>query len=414
MRYFHKEYYNIKSLKERKEKAKKRMNYDSAIRTNLEIKPINQPELFTLYYVPTNSTIEIISEISMQDVTLEKIYEDLPGVAQKNFFVEMISQELQSTNELEGVRSSKEEIVRTTRKVFNQNNKNAKTKDRFQNVVKSYFALKDGNLKPPSDAKDLRKIYDEITSDGIAKEDFVDGKYFRKDITYVYKDYKEIYRGVFDGEKTEQAIKEKVKDLFDFIYSPNISLHKLIKVAIAHYYFGYIHPFYDGNGRTGRFTSSIFLKENYSWLTAMSLSQGCNSERGKYLRIFDTTNQIISQGEVNYFVDEFLSIIITGQQNILQNLIQKSDLLKIIIKRIESDEKLSNADEKNIMSVMAQEYHFDSLRDGIGVNELKKILPYTDDTIRKKLKNLCENGLIDKVKSRPVKYIISKNYLENK
>jgi hypothetical protein len=53
----------------------------------------------------------------------------------------------------------------------------------------------------------------------------------------------------------------------------------------------------------------------------MSLSQGCNKERSKYLTIFDTTNQISSQGETNYFVDEFLLIILTGQQSILENLI---------------------------------------------------------------------------------------------
>ena len=413
MLYFHKEYYNIKSLKDRKEKAKERMNYDSTIKTNLEIKPIDQPDKFELYYVPTNDTIELISEISRIDIMLGNIYEDLPGLAQRNFFIDMLSQELQSTNELEGVRSSKEEIVKTTRKMLNDSNKIRTIKDRFKNVIKSYFELKEGNLKPPLDSQDCRKIYDEITSDGISKEDFPDGKYFRKDITYVYKNNKEIHRGISDGARTEDIIIDKIDDLFDFMNKSNISLHRLIKIAISHYYFGYIHPFYDGNGRTGRFISSIFLKENYSWLTAMSLSQGCNKDRSKYLSIFDTTNQISSQGEINYFVDEFLSIIITGQQNIIENLIQKNDLLNRIIEKIEKDDNLSNQDEKNIMSIMAQEYHFSSSRDGIGVKELKEIFSYTDDTIRKKLKELHEKELICKVKGRPVKYIISKIYLEN-
>lgn len=413
MLYFHKEYYNIKSLKDRKEKAKERMNYDSTIKTNLEIKPIDQPDKFELYYVPTNATIELISEISRIDIMLGNIYEDLPGLAQRNFFIDMLSQELQSTNELEGVRSSKEEIVKTTRKMLNDSNKIRTIKDRFKNVIKSYFELKEGNLKPPLDSQDCRKIYDEITSDGISKEDFPDGKYFRKDITYVYKNNKEIHRGISDGARTEDIIIDKIDDLFDFMNKSNISLHRLIKIAISHYYFGYIHPFYDDNGRTGRFISSIFLKENYSWLTAMSLSQGCNKDRTKYLAIFDTTNQISSQGEINYFVDEFLSIIITGQQNIIENLIQKNDLLNRIIEKIEKDENLSNQDEKNIMSIMAQEYHFSSSRYGIGVKELKEIFSYTDDTIRKKLKELHEKELIYKVKGRPVKYIISKIYLEN-
>src|SRR5699024_473283 len=118
---------------------------------------------------------------------------------------------------------------------------------------------------------------------------------------------------------------------------------------------------YDGNGRTGRFISSIYLKEDYSWLTAMSLSQGCNKERNKYLKIFDITNQISSQGEINFFVDGFLSIILEGQQEILGNLIQKSDLLNQIMKKIKKDDELKNEDEKNIMSIMAQEFHFNPL-----------------------------------------------------
>ena len=35
MLYLHKQYYNIKSLRERKDNAKERLNYDSTIRTNL-------------------------------------------------------------------------------------------------------------------------------------------------------------------------------------------------------------------------------------------------------------------------------------------------------------------------------------------------------------------------------------------
>ncbi len=410
MNYFHKEYYNLKDLEERKRKAKERMYYDSTIITNLEIKPINQSDSFKLFYVPTNETIDLIADISNLDVKLDNLYNKLPEIAQNNFFIDMLSSELHSTNELEGVRSSKEELVRTTRKLFNQENRiNA----RFLNVIKSYVKLKVGNLKSPVDSKDCRRIYDEITSDGIEKSDYPDGKYYRKNITYIFKDTKEIHRGINQGDKTEELIIEKMNDLFSFMNKSNDRINKLIKIAISHYYFGYIHPFYDGNGRTGRFISSIYLKDNYSWLTAMSLSQGCIKERSKYLRIFDVTNQISSQGEVNYFVDVFLSIIKQGQEDIVERLIQKSDLLSLILKKIESDEILFNADEKEIMNFMSQEYHFNTHSSGIGVKELQTIFNYKPETIRNKLKGLYERGLIEKVSGKPVKYIISKSYLES-
>lgn len=412
MLYFHKLYYNINSLEKRKERANDRINYDSTIKTNLDIQPMDQPHKLELYYVPTNFTIELISKISRIDALLENLYNNLPDLAKRNFFIDMLSQELQSTNELEGVRSSKEEIVKTTRKILNIDNKVQTNKDRFQNVIKSYLELKDGNLKAPLDPQDYRKIYDEITSDGVSKSDSPDGMYFRKNMTYIYINNKQIHRGVSDGDKTEEIVTKKINALLDFMNHKNIDLHKLIKIAISHYYFGYIHPFYDGNGRTGRFISSIFLKENYSWLTAMSLSQGTKENRSKYLKIFDKTNQLSSQGEINYFVDTFLSILLTGQENMLENLIDKNDLFTSIMVKINNDTNLINNDEKKIMEIMAQEYHFDSSKEGIGVKDLQEVFNYTDNTIREKLSKLYERDLIYKVKGRPVQYILSKNYLE--
>lgn len=415
MHYLYKEYYNLKTYEERKSKANERRSYDSTINFNLDIKPINQPEKFNLYYVPTSSTMSLVANISSLDKELEATYNELPLLAQNHFFIDMLSRELFSTNELEGVRSSKDEIVKTTRKILGDN-KTKKMQARFMNVIKSYLELKEGNLKPPLDSKDCRKIYDEITSDGISKDDYPDGKYFRKEVTYVYRNDKEIHRGITSQDGTEEAIIEKIDNLLRFMNDSTLQLHDLVRIAVSHYYFGYVHPFYDGNGRTGRFISSIFLKEKFSWLTAMSLSQGCNEERSGYLKIFDTTNQISSQGEMNYFVDELLKIIMVGQQGILKSLVQKSDLLNSIIDKINDDDSLVNEFEKTIMSIMAQEFHFNPRNDGVGVKDLKSLggtFNYTDETIRIKLRKIHERGLIEKIKSKPVKYVISRDYLEN-
>lgn len=82
----------------------------------MDIRLINQPWISILYYVPTNDAIELISEISKLNILLENLYDDLLGLAQKNCFVDMLSIELRSSNQLEGVKSSREEIVQTTRK----------------------------------------------------------------------------------------------------------------------------------------------------------------------------------------------------------------------------------------------------------------------------------------------------------
>lgn len=83
----------------------------------------------------------------------------------------------------------------------------------------------------------------------------------------------------------------------------------IIKVAIGHYYFGYIHPFYEGNGRTSRFINSLYLSDTLGKIPALSLSRGCNKIKNKYLDAFDITNRITNKGELNFFIDSFLSII---------------------------------------------------------------------------------------------------------
>lgn len=59
-----------------------------------------------------------------------------------------------------------------------------------------------------------------------------------------------------DGEK---IIKDKLKNLEEFIHNDKDGIDPLIKLAIIHYQFEAIHPFIDGNGRTGRIINILYL-----------------------------------------------------------------------------------------------------------------------------------------------------------
>ncbi|OLS03217.1 Fic family protein [Tissierella creatinophila] len=414
MKYFHKMFYNIKGIEERKEISTNRYNYESTIKTGLEIKPINQDDIFELFYVPTNLTMNLISKLTKNDNILEESYLILPEVAKQRFLADIIiSEELYSTNELEGVKSTREEIVETTRTIMSEKNK--KSNLRFGSVINSYLKLIMGDLKRPEKVKDYRKIYDEITSGAVSKNDLPDGELFRKDITYVRKGLKEIHRGLTSGEKTEELIIEKIKELIAFMDIDNEKCHHLIKIAIAHYYFGYLHPYYDGNGRTSRFISSIYLEEEYSLLTAMSLSRGCNMGRKKYLEAFDITNKIVSRGEMNFFVDTFLGLIIEGQEMLLLDLNEKIELLDMAFEKINNDERLVDNDEINMVFILAQELYFtNDKQKGLSIKDFEVNVGYTAATIRKKLKTVEEKGIIKKIKDKPIRYIISSDYLESK
>ncbi len=58
----------------------------------------------------------------------------------------------------------------------------------------------------------------------------------------------------------EDVLREKLAALEQFINDPEMSLlDPLIKMALIHYQFEAIHPFADGNGRTGRIVNALYL-----------------------------------------------------------------------------------------------------------------------------------------------------------
>ena len=63
---------------------------------------------------------------------------------------------------------------------------------------------------------------------------------------------------VFTPPEGEQVISQKLKNLEDYIHAED-EVDPLVKLAVIHYQFEAIHPFTDGNGRTGRILNSLFL-----------------------------------------------------------------------------------------------------------------------------------------------------------
>lgn len=58
----------------------------------------------------------------------------------------------------------------------------------------------------------------------------------------------------------EAIIREKLSDLEAFIHADD-DIDPLVKMAVIHYQFEAIHPFSDGNGRTGRIINILYLIE---------------------------------------------------------------------------------------------------------------------------------------------------------
>lgn len=63
---------------------------------------------------------------------------------------------------------------------------------------------------------------------------------------------------IYTPPEGESVIRSLLKNLEDFIHADDM-IDPLIKMALIHYQFEAIHPFSDGNGRTGRILNIIYL-----------------------------------------------------------------------------------------------------------------------------------------------------------
>lgn len=66
---------------------------------------------------------------------------------------------------------------------------------------------------------------------------------------------------IYTPPEGESIIREKLSNWETFIHSED-DVDPLIKLAVMHYQFEAIHPFSDGNGRTGRILNILYLIEN--------------------------------------------------------------------------------------------------------------------------------------------------------
>ncbi len=121
---------------------------------------------------------------------------------------------------------------------------------------------------------------------------------------------------IYTPPQSEQEIRSYLKNLEDFINNNEDGIDPLIKVCLVHYQFESIHPFYDGNGRTGRILNILYLVlNNLIDSPILYLSKYINRTKQEYYKLF---NEVRNN---NNFEDWILYILkgieITSKQTII-------------------------------------------------------------------------------------------------
>lgn len=92
---------------------------------------------------------------------------------------------------------------------------------------------------------------------------------------------------VYIPPQSGEDVARYMSNLERYINDPEIhDIDPLIKMAIIHHQFESVHPFYDGNGRTGRIIAILYLVENDLLdLPILYLSRYITHNKGEYYRL---------------------------------------------------------------------------------------------------------------------------------
>ena len=132
---------------------------------------------------------------------------------------------------------------------------------------------------------------------------------------------------IYTPPQDEKEIRDLLGNLENYINNSDDDVDPLIKMALIHYQFESIHPFYDGNGRTGRILNVLYLVlNNLLDSPILYLSNYINNTKSEYYKLFNSFRK-----DDNY--EDWILYILKG---IKETSVKTIDLIKQILEEMES------------------------------------------------------------------------------
>ena len=397
-------YYKKQNIED--EYIKRRENPATFI-TDLKINPIKRgnkilDKEYNLFYVNLMEHTLLQEIIIKNSNQINLISNELPQIAIKDIIIKILSNELYKTNKIEGIETIKSEIHTSLKddKKFN------KKTNKLDGIVKKYKDIMEKNFKDTQHIDSLssfRKIYDEMFEDFEKSGNYkLDGKYFRKNTVKVING---LGNTIHIGINGEEAIEKNIEDLIYFMNRKDIPF--LVKASISHFFFEYIHPFYDGNGRFGRYLLSLYLARKLDILTAFSVSYSISKNLDDYYKSFVEVEDVNNYGEITFFVENILKTVKNGQEMIIELLNDSIIRFNHSMEILNEIAKDLSEKENILLQIYLQNYLFNDFEEITNIELTDIINGSTQQTINKYTQELENKGYLVKIKQRPLTYTLS-------
>lgn len=395
--------YRKKSETEWKDIFYKRKHSESTISLPISIHEYNRRPVHGAFYFYHPAVIDLLLQLeSKKNIFLDYVNQ-VPYSMIIHLLNAFLSSEIKASNDIEGVHSSRREIQEA---IDNLNNESL----RFFSIISKYKAVLNEHIDLYyRNSQEIRALYDEIISNEIDDKNKPNGDIFRKDPVDVVNHQDKV---IHQGTMPESEIVREMDLALTILHDETIQLP--IRVAIFHYYFGYIHPFYDGNGRMNRFISTIYLAKYFHPFIALRLSAVIKNNKKIYYDAFKMTNSEFNCGDVTTFIYPFLKMIdytIDDAIKLLDKRINRLHTYSRLLEIFFETHKINDSLLQSIYYLLLQSSLF-SIGAGINKQEIMKVTEKSRGTIYHRFKMIPKEHIKTVKKGRTESYMLNVNILD--
>lgn len=360
----------------------RRLEAPFTVHFNIPIHQYNRKSAYPAFLCYTGEILRLVEKFYKTYEQFLYTVNTVPPVVLYQFTRLSIVEEVKSTNDIEGVHSTKKEI----REIIE---KKGTHYHRLQSVVHQYLELLGEEEIKFDTCQNIRNFYDDFTHQEITRENpqnRLDGSLFRREPVQIQAATgKTIHQGLYPESRIIEALDQALR----ILHSEEYPL--LIRLALFHYFFVYIHPFYDGNGRTDRFITSYFLSRQFHRLLAVRLSIYIKRNQSRYYHMLEEADSEKNRGDMTPFVMGFLEILIGSTEDTIGVLSRKNEQMRKYESRIDAFQ-LKDKLLKEIYITLLQAALF--YGEGISMADLMKVTGKNRGTIQKRIDEIPGNHLI--------------------
>ena len=226
-------------------------------------------------------TIKILRQTNKSTAALAELKGFAKTIPNQSMLVNaIVLQEAKDSSEIENIITTQDELYKAL--TINKSNISAATKE-VVNYRKAIFhgfdiAKKQGFLR----VNDIVSIQQKLV-DNTAGIRSIPGTVLKNDKTG---------ETVYTPPQNKAEILDLLTNFTNYFNEQNHDLSPLINLAILHYQFESIHPFYDGNGRTGRILNILYLILNELIdVPILYLCAYIIDNKPEYYRLLNQTNR---------------------------------------------------------------------------------------------------------------------------